>query len=106
MESIILRAAESTSDLRPAPITPSWIISGKPEARNKMMARSQDGASYIMVWECTPGEFNWHYSEDETVVFMEGEVYLTNGDGIERRCGAGDTVFFPAGSSCKWKITN
>ena len=106
MNQSIVIAAASEEDLEPAPIAPSWILSGEPEARNKMMAKSKDGTSYTMVWECTPGRFNWHYSEDETVVLLSGEVFISNGKGEERRLGPGDMAFFPAGSSCTWRITN
>ena len=57
-----------------------------------------------MVWECTAGRFNWHYSEDETVVVLSGEVFITEDKAGERRLGQGDVGFFPAGSSCIWRI--
>ena len=106
MDQSIVIAATNATDLEPAPIVPSWILSGKPEARNKVMAKSKDGTTYIMVWECTPGRFNWHYSEDETVVLVSGEVFIANGNGTERRLDAGDMAFFPAGSSATWRITD
>lgn len=103
-ESIVIAAA-AAADLQPAPITPGWILSGTPEARNKLMALSEDRTAYIMVWDCTPGRFNWHYSEDETVVIMSGEVFITDEKG-ERRLGPGDFAFFPAGCSCTWRVTS
>jgi uncharacterized cupin superfamily protein len=104
-DSIVISATNAT-DLDPAPIAPSWILSGTPEARAKVMAKSKDNTSYIMVWECTPGQFNWHYSDDETVVLLSGEVFISNGKGPERRLSAGEMAFFPAGSSCTWRITD
>jgi mannose-6-phosphate isomerase-like protein (cupin superfamily) len=59
-----------------------------------------------MVWECTAGRFNWHYSEDETVVVISGEVFITAEKGDETRLGQGDVGFFPAGSSCIWRIND
>jgi hypothetical protein len=106
MDQSIVIAAASATDLEPAPIVPGWILSGKPEAQSKIMAKSKDGTSFIMVWECTPGRFDWHYSEDETVVLVAGEVFIANGNGPERRLGAGDLAFFPAGSSATWRITD
>jgi len=102
-ESIVIEAAAS-SDLEPAPISPDWILAGTPEARFKILARSYDRTSYIVVWECTAGPFNWHYSEDETVVVISGEVFITVDKCKERRLGQGDMGFFPAGSSCIWRI--
>ena len=101
---IALAASASAVDLQPSPITPDWILAGTPEARSKVLAKSQDGTSYIMVWECTAGRFRWHYSEDETVVVIAGEVFITDEKGEECRLGQGDMGFFPAGSSCIWLV--
>jgi hypothetical protein len=106
MDQNIVIAATGAMDLAPAPIAENWILSGNPEARSKVLATSADGTSFIMVWECTPGRFNWHYADDETVVLLAGEVFISNADGAERRCGPGDMLFFPAGSSATWRITN
>jgi len=106
MSNSIVIAATAATELYPAPITPGWILSGTPQAQNKMLASSQDRSSYIMVWECTPGRFNWHYSEGETVVIISGEVFITTEKGEERRLGQGDMGFFPAGSSCTWCIND
>src|SRR5689334_7771377 len=105
MRSIILADAASI-DLEPAPISPDWILAGTPQARSKLLAKSHDRTSSIMVWECTAGRFNWHYSEDETVVVISGEVFITSEKGEERRLGQGDMGFFPAGSSCIWRVNN
>lgn len=104
-KSIVIEAAAS-ADLGPSPITPSWILAGTPEARSKTLAISDDRTSCIMVWECTAGRFNWHYDEDETVVIISGEVFVTTESGEERRLGEGDMGFFPAGSSCVWRIND
>ncbi|HXR17356.1 MAG TPA: hypothetical protein VN777_14275 [Terriglobales bacterium] len=50
------------------PITPDWVLSGTPELRSKMLVRSRDWNSHVVIWECTAGRFNWHYSGDEPVV--------------------------------------
>ena len=104
-KSIVIADAASAS-LDPAPISPDWILSGKPVARNKLLARSRDGTSHIMVWECTAGLFKWYYDEDETVVVTSGEVFITTADGEERRLCRGDMAFFPAGSSCTWRVAD
>ena len=71
-------------------------------ARNKRLATSRDKTSFTVAWECTPGRFNWHYTEDEFVRIISGEVFITMANGTERRLGPGDMAFFPAGSSCTW----
>jgi len=103
--SIVISAA-AAADLEQAPISSDWILSGTPEARNKLLAKSHDRTSSVIVWECTAGCFNWHYSEDETVVVISGEVFITIESGEERRLGQGDIGFFPAGTSCTWRVTD
>jgi uncharacterized protein len=102
-KSIVIEAAAS-AELEPAPISPDWILAGTPQARSKILAKSHDRTSWVMVWECTAGRFNWQYSEDETVVVISGEVFITTEKGEERRLGQGDMGFFPAGSSCTWRV--
>jgi len=105
MPKAIVIAAAGTADLEPAPVSPEWVLNGTPETRSKELARSHDGTSYVMVWDCTAGRFNWHYNKDETLVVISGEAFITNEKGEERRLGPGDIVFFPAGTSCTWRVT-
>jgi uncharacterized cupin superfamily protein len=92
-------------ELEPAPIRPAWIKSGNPEARGALLATSKDKMAFKVVWECSPGVFDWHYDEDETVYVISGEVFITENGGPERRFGAGDMVYFSGGSIATWRIT-
>ena len=103
LKPIVISSA-AAAELESQPIPSDWILAGSPEARAKLLAKSHDGASRIVVWECTAGRFNWHYSEDETVVVIAGEVFVTTAIGYERRLGEGDMGFFPAGSSAIWRV--
>ena len=105
MSKALVIAAAATADLEPAPVSPEWVLNGAPETRSKKLARSHDGTSYVMVWDCTAGLFNWHYNKDETLVVISGEAFIANEKGEERRLGPGDIVFFPAGTSCTWRVT-
>src|SRR5215472_3892979 len=87
--SIVLGSALTMTDLVSSPISMDWILSGKPHARSKLLAKSHDGTSYVVVWECSAGRFEWHYTEDETVTIILGEVFITE-NGEERRLGQGD----------------
>jgi uncharacterized cupin superfamily protein len=106
MSNSIVIAAANAGNLDLCPIYPDWILSGAPQARRRILARSRDGTASIMVWECTAGRFNWHYGEDETVVVIAGEVFITTENSEERRLGQGDMAFFPAGSSCTWRVVD
>ena len=105
MTNSIVIADSAAATLEPAPISARYILDGAPEARGKLLAKSYDGTAHIMLWECTEGLFVWHYDVDETVVIVSGEVFITDETGEERRLGPGDMGFFPAGSSCRWRVT-
>ena len=59
-----------------------------------------------MAWSCTAGRFNWHYTVDEALHIISGEVFVTDDKGQTRRLGPGDMVFFPAGSRSIWHVPN
>jgi len=99
-----LEFAHTDVELKSAPIRPEWIIDGDPQARNKVLALSDDRMATTLVWDCTAGRFKWIYDVDETIHILEGAVNLTQFDGSVKRLHAGDVVFFPAGSSATWEV--
>ena len=92
--------------MKPAPIEPSWVIEGNPEARLSEHSKSADDASATAVWDCTAGTFRWYFGWDETVVILEGEVHVTAEDGHTRTLSAGDLGYFRAGTWATWKVDN
>lgn len=94
----------STEKFASNPIRPEWILEGKPVARLQLLSSSPDGTASTYFWDCTAGRFNWFYSFDETFHILEGAVSLKGPSGTSRRVVAGDTVFFPAGSSAEWTV--
>jgi hypothetical protein len=100
----VVIAEPATVTLAPDPIRPEWILEGAPEARSTPLAQSRDGASSVMAWSCTAGRFNWHYTVDETVHIISGEVFITNEKNEICRLGPGDMAFFPAGSRSTWRV--
>lgn len=93
-----------SGNLNPSPIHPNWILEGNPVARNKVLSSSRDGTASTLIWDCTAGRFNWFYDVDETVYVIEGSVTVKDPGGVSRKVGAGDTVFFPAGSRAEWTV--
>jgi uncharacterized protein len=102
--SVLLVDNPAAIVLKPEPVPHDWILSGNPEATATMLLRSPDWLQSIVVWECTPGRFNWHYNKDEVLFVISGHATLTSTNGDERDFGPGDTVFFPAGVSCTWLV--
>src|SRR6202041_2802219 len=90
----------------PNPIQAAWILDGRPVARAELLSSSADGTASTYFWDCTAGRFNWFYSFDETFHILEGEVKLKYPSGTSHRVVAGDTIFFPAGSSAEWTVDN
>lgn len=105
MSQPVVFAAPAEVELLPAPIPPHWVIEGAPRAHSKRLATSADGTSSVVAWSCTPGRFRWHYDVDETLHIISGEIFVTDEKGQSRRLGAGDMVFFPAGSTSLWHVT-
>jgi uncharacterized cupin superfamily protein len=99
------RSADSVP-LQSAPIEPGWILAGTPQARSAEVARSSDGASNTMVWDCTAGTFRWYFGLDETVHILKGEVFVSDEHGNNRLLRAGDIGFFPAGTWMVWRVDN
>jgi len=90
--------------LRDAPIEKSWILAGRPIARNAVLAQSADRSSTTILWECSEGAFNWHYTFDETIYFLEGSVTIKRPGEKARTYGAGDFIHFSVGDSAHWTV--
>jgi uncharacterized protein len=101
----ILVAPAASAELAAAPITPAWIMDGHPEARSRRLATTRDRTAFVSSWECTPGKFKWVYDEDEIVYIIRGRVFISTSEEVERCLATGDFAFFPAGSSCIWRVT-
>jgi len=56
------------------------------------------------IWTKEISVFPWTYDEDETCLFLEGDVIVTPDGGTAVRVGQGDLVTFPAGMSCTWDV--
>jgi uncharacterized protein len=98
-------AAHAEIEMTDAPIPAHWIVEGTPQARSKRLTTSADGVAAVIAWSCTPGRFYWHYTVDEILQVIAGEVFITDENGDSRRVGAGDMVYFRAGSKSLWHVT-
>lgn len=103
LDGVVMGTAE-TCELSSEPINEQWISSGSPVARSKLVARTRDWCSSLVVWDCTAGNFCWRYGQDEVIVIISGELVLLREDGTERRFSSGDYVFFPAGTVANWRV--
>jgi uncharacterized cupin superfamily protein len=106
MSRSIVMITPATAEIEPKAeaISRHGVLSGTPEMRTKSVARSHDWTSNMVIWECTAGSFNWHYSQDEMLVIVSGEAVITTQKGEERLLGLGDFAYFPAGMTCAWRV--
>ena len=100
----LIETTHITVDLHPAPIEPSWIIDGDPQARARQLYKSLDRQVWTVVWECTEGRFNWHYSVDETILILEGSIVLESDFLPPTRYSAGDSILFRKGAHARWHV--
>ncbi len=91
--------------LEPWPIPKNQVLAGSPQAAGAVLWQSDDKRLLNGIWECTPGEFTWDYTWDETAYFFEGRFTLTDEDGHSVSLGAGDLGFVKAGTRSTWRIT-
>jgi uncharacterized cupin superfamily protein len=98
------QAVLDVSRLEPRPIRPEWILEGQPEARCANLSIGTRGWGSTDHWSCTAGKFRWHFGWDETVLFLEGEVRITDETGKVYLGQPGVSVFFPAGTSSVWEV--
>jgi uncharacterized protein len=89
--------------LEPSPINRDWILEGDPRARAVLLSSSADGTASTFIWDCTAGRFNWFYGMDETIYVLEGGMTIKDAGGTHH-LKAGDTIYFPAGSSAEWIV--
>lgn len=101
---VFVAAHPSALALDPAPIEPSWILAGSPQARAKIHSQSADGFSSTTIWECDAGAFRWRFEWDETVHILSGSVKVTDETGRVTEIRAGDVAYFAAGSWATWEI--
>jgi uncharacterized protein len=100
----VVIAATGEAELVPVPIPAHWIIEGTPQVRSRGLTTTPDGAAAAIVRACSAGRFHWHYSVDEFLHIMSGEVFVTDEKGNSRRLGPGDMAFFPAGGHSIWHV--
>jgi hypothetical protein len=104
MSRALIEIANTTVDLTPRPIEPSWIIEGKPAATWCVLSQSADGLASTMVWHCTEGKFNWYYDFDETILILEGGIVLESDTMPPTHYGPGDVIFFKDGAHARWHV--
>ena len=103
-DGVFAAAFLDPSRLEDAPIRSSWILDGEPVAKCETLSHTTRGWGSAAHWSCTAGTFRWEYGWDETVLFVEGEVYITDADGAMYHGRPGVSLRFPAGTTATWHV--
>ena len=99
-----IQSGPAAVQLNLSPIRAEWVLEGNPITHTRLLATSADGTANTLIWDCSAGRFNWFYDIDETIYFLEGTVKIKDETGAVRQLGAGDWLFFPAGSHAEWTV--
>ena len=99
-----MKCGDANVKLNPSPMRAAWILEGQPISRSRMLARSPDGTSFVVVWDCSRGRFKWCYDIDETLYVVAGDATLKHANGDSQDVTTGDIVYFPAGSIVEWTV--
>jgi len=80
------------------------IISGRPLQR--IWSRYTDSTKQFSagLWECEPGAWRVHYTEEEYCRILIGRSLLTNADGVVREVVAGDEFVIPRDFKGIWEV--
>ena len=100
--SIFISSTDVT--LADAPIPDAWVRAGAPRARVCELSRSRDGAAVSVVWDCSAGEFDWHFGVDEWIHILEGSVHVRDEDGVWSELTPGSVALFRAGVWSRWRV--
>ena len=94
-----------TASLDPWPIPAAQIKDGNPEAAGRMLWQSPDKRLGNGVWSCGVGSFDWEYTWDETIYFLEGEVTIREHGGASTTYRGGELIFVPTGTKSTWTVS-
>jgi uncharacterized cupin superfamily protein len=86
------------------PLPADAITQGEPRAAGVVLHKSDDVRIVNGIWACSPGQFRWNWSYDETVVVVEGRATVTTGDGRRVELEPGSMAFFERGTESLWTI--
>ena len=77
--------------------------------RRKFVPFGEASQTHVCVYEIPPGKaaypYHYHYKTEETFYIISGVGILRTPEG-EKRVGAGELIFFPAGEEGAHKLTN
>ncbi len=95
------------SSMRKLDATNPFVIgAGAPLQRDHVIFTNDAGNMFVGMWDSTPFESEMKpFPCHELVQLLEGEVTITQVEGLTHLFRAGDAFFIPMGTVCSWKTT-
>lgn len=86
-------------------IQPAWVVVGAPDEASQVLHASPDGKFIVQVWECrSPVELRFRdYPCDEFMTLIDGEVEVSDEEGITQRLTSGDSFLLKKGHKGLWR---
>lgn len=83
---------------------PEKILSGHPQQRVWPQYTDASQKFSVGIWECEPGAWRIHYTEEEYCRIVMGRSRLTRADGVVREVVADDEFVIPCGFEGIWEV--
>ena len=77
-----------------------------PKQRDNLLFTNDTGNMFVGMWDSTPFESKMRpFPCYEFVQLLEGDISITQENGVVDQFKAGDAFFIPQGTVCRWKTT-
>ena len=86
------------------PIERSSIRQGRPQARSRLLSPKAGETTCTWIWECTSGEFRWCPEQRETIVVLQGAVWILVDGQEPEELVAGTHAYYAAGTVSTWRV--
>ena len=90
--------------LDPWPISEDDVLEGSPTASGNILWQSDNQCLLNGVWSCTSGSFQFDFTWDETIYFIEGQVEIIDQLGHSQIYNAGDYIHISKGTKTVWNV--
>ena len=86
------------------PVPEEDILQGNPAPSGKVLWQSDNQCLLNGVWSCTRGSFQFEFTWDETIYFIDGQVEISDQSGHSQIYNGGDYIHISKGTKTVWKV--
>jgi len=103
-DSLIKSIDPKSAVLDPWPIPEGDVLEGSPSASGNILWQSDNQCLLNGVWSCTSGSFQFDFTWDETIYFIEGQVEIIDQLEHSQIYNAGDYIHISKGTKTVWNV--